>query len=273
MITWQLWRGLRFPPTAHPLFQRAVKTINQVSPPWYILFVFIITAPILVIPGLALAGTAYSLLWTTSIASNISREKDTRRYDQYALLPDGEFGANWILATACLHRNTAFIAVLSPGMWMIRAITLFMILSSGFTAYLDARTPNDLLRAGLTFCACMLVLLADNYQSIVSGTLIGMLVPSTLRDRFSAGALAFSGQAGLLMSLYLVLLGGVALLVPSPEQATKNPLTYAAILTSIVTLFILVREGVNYGLWRTVRYVFKTNLSNERLCWTGLPPP
>jgi len=273
MITWRLWLRLRYPPTEHPLFKRKVQMINQVTPPWYMLLLLIIAAPVIVIPGLALAGTTYSLLWTTSIASNISREYDARRYDQYALLPDGELGINWLMATACLHRNTAFVRVHSLGMWMIRAITLFLVASSGLTAYFDMTDSAGQIRAGITFTVCMLILVADNYQSIVSAALLGMIISALIRDRFSVVSLAFSAQAGLLMAVYLVLLVISLLIVPSAADAALDPIRFSVILTVLMVGFVLLREVINYGLWRVTRTIFKTNLSDEPIMLDWPSPP
>lgn len=265
MITWRLWRGLRYPPADHPLFKRTVEQVNRVIPPWYLMLLLIITAPIVIVPGLTVAGTVYSLLWTSTIAVNINREQQAANYDQLAVLPIGTIGVHWLIATACLHRNRSFLNLHGPGFWLIRSMTLFVIVSSGFSGHFVMDDPAGQIRAGIAFAACMVVLLAENYQSVVSGALIGMVIPALERDRFSVGALAFSAQAGLLFVLYVPLMLMVVLAVPAPADAAAHPVQFALILTGLVGGFILLREWVNHRLWRFTIARLKTNLSEAAI--------
>jgi hypothetical protein len=76
-----LWLALRYPPTDHPIFRQGTRADTKAKLTWLLWLIALILAPILILPGLLLAGTTYSLLWAIQISNYLTQTRSHKDYD------------------------------------------------------------------------------------------------------------------------------------------------------------------------------------------------
>jgi len=212
MMTLRLWHALRHPPFNHPLFWRTVMTreseaatrhwpVGRAAMLALVLFlcsgvVFprqlttITLAAFMIVPCVMLSftfnGVIYGLIWGVKISSTIARSYESSVFDLLATSPPGGLGAAWAMGTACLYRSRMPGDLSFPETWTIRLfVVIFASMALATTS--GAQGPNELV---LPVLVNALVLIAafytDDMQSIVVGSLVGMLIPMHARNRVDA---------------------------------------------------------------------------------------
>jgi hypothetical protein len=150
----------------------------------------VVLAAFLIVPVLLLIftfnGLIYGLIWGIKISSAIARTYEASIFDVLSLSPAGALGATWAMGTGCLYRNRAFGDLNFPETWTIRLfVVIFASMALGTIS--GVRRANELVLPVLIYA---LVLIAafyiDDIQSIVLGSLVGMITPLYTRNRVDA---------------------------------------------------------------------------------------
>jgi|FLYN01.1.fsa_nt_gi hypothetical protein len=212
MTTWRLWRALTHPPYNHPLFWRTLLNkapeapvrqwpSGQVALGFLLLFIcsaalfprqmtMIALAAFMVVPFLLLIftfnGMIYGLVWGVKISTTIAKTYEASIFDVLSLSPSGALGALWAMGTGCLYRNREFGDLNFPETWTVRLfVVIFASMALGTLS--GARRAHELALPVLVYA---LVLIAgfyvDDVQSIVLGSLVGMLTPLYAHNRVDA---------------------------------------------------------------------------------------
>lgn len=226
---------------------------------WALACAVILVAPFLLLPGLLFMSAIYALRWAVQIASIIAREREAGTYDLVALSPSGPLGCNRAISAACLHRHESLEQIQSPGAWIMRlAFNLILVVSvASFTEPILKEQYGEQLNAfiALLYLGTMtLAIVIDHVQSVVAGSLIGMLTPHYVQGRMDAGFLAFAGFVGVQLVTYVVtLLAGFRMLPDVLLAFGAAPLFVTlALPIARLALFYLVREFLIQVLWRAL---------------------
>jgi hypothetical protein len=141
MLSWKLWRALHFPPTVHPVFQRAnaaqqitfgwpvdhrffagrtfrvtlLILLGLISLSWPELLVLLLVSPVVVVflavispIWLPLLIFSYGVYLTVSISDAIFKENARATHDLLYLAPAGPIGIDWTISSGVLHRGETF---------------------------------------------------------------------------------------------------------------------------------------------------------------------
>ena len=282
MLTWTLWRALRNPPFADPLFQRVygakarsprlVRALQIGTIYLFICFtagfIWPLLAVNLAITSLVILIVLNSLVGTVladRISATIARERELQTYDLLCLLPVGELGIDWSLSTGSLYhstlfRTTGFLArLLSVGLLgaLVIAFTIPLMLLVGRWG------GQDVLRLFVVLWYALLMglgLYMNHIQIVVLAHLIGMLTPAFTTNRLNARMLAAGSLLLFCVGVYLstamigfVILGSVYrwLHVPDPTGVISLP-----VLRLII--FYGLHEAVIYLIWRLLLRQFNS---------------
>src|SRR4051812_19887282 len=117
MLTWRLWRALRFPDEENRLFERVQEQpvelpgqryLRPFAPITHVLATLLPALVVVIAPlALLLAANILGALIAFNIMRVIRRERDGHTYDLIALIPIGLGAANWQIAAACTVRLNA----------------------------------------------------------------------------------------------------------------------------------------------------------------------
>jgi hypothetical protein len=205
---------------------------------------------------LSLFVTFDSLSFALRTVSSISKWHRLGGYDLFALLPAGEFGG--LLNVCRTHR-----AYLNG---TIRGVLSLVIVILGMTALaisLNAQPAS--FESGFGFIFVMMVLfvlltglwrLIDYVQSLVSATLIALFVnrhhQREARMRVISGFLGmqfllYGGVLPLLITLPYILLGDTTAIY------RNGNLYFIWLVVFTPSIFIAVRELINFALWQAVK--------------------
>jgi hypothetical protein len=264
MTTWRLWQALKYPPAAHPIFQRMVspyyddiswvlvaQNVLLQGQIWFWSLVFVLDTRALIL--MMFSGTFYGLIWSAIVSGTIAIEREYRMYDLLCMSPSGTLGITWAICTACLHRNQTFIQVNSQEAWSIRIILFIPLVISANVIFGRAfSNPGSITIVWLA--AFLLVFYLDHVQSIIFGSLFGVLAPHYAPNRFDSRLWACGGFMLVQSSTYLALLLMSAVILPTLYRAFDISGWYADLSIPIlsVAVFYLLREGVIIKLWRTL---------------------
>jgi hypothetical protein len=249
-----LWHHLLHPPE-HPQFRRIIRTaifarsntswIAALAGPWFCLGSLVLlnqlrlSSSLILLAGIITFSSLYAVTWAVSISAAIIREHEHRTYDQLCLAPSGALGVNWAICAGVLHRDDAlgWIDFLRK---LMAALLLFILLAVLLTTALRQNTFDlfqflALLLDMLTLAAMSYI---DHVQSIVLGSLVGMLMPVYLRNnidvRISTIVVFLASQAVTFLAAVLVWNVEIRLLS--------------------VAVAYLLRESLIILVWRTLVY-------------------
>jgi hypothetical protein len=258
MLTWKLWRGLKAPPTHHPLFRRTL--VAPLRPtPWYVGCSVIIVAPFLLLPAILFTSAFYSLRWAITVGSTIAREREAGMFELVSLSVDGGIGASWAICTAAIHRNQSLEQIQSPMSWIVRlGFTLLLLSSLG--NFVEPLVPRDADMSMQTLIPLLYLftlsaaLYMDHMQSVAMGSLIGMLMPSYTRSRVDAGIGSLIVFLLFQVITYVITLYIGFSLIPSLLRSLEVASVTASISLPILRLgvFFVIREAIIHGLWRVL---------------------
>ena len=269
--SWTLWNHLLYPPV-HPLSQRTLASpaTHYVIPAmrgvvpllvaltvcgfWMVSTESAASVVLFVLFMAASASTGYVGVWVITVGNAIATEQDRGTYDLLCLSPSGALGANWAICAAFLHSHDSLrwiglIRKLCAGLLLLALLSALMITASLNRTESPFQPQFAALFLDMTTLA--FVSYIDHVQSVVLGSLIGMLAPqfawSTIAARVWAPWLFVIMQMMPLLATTFVLL-----LMPE-----NSPM--------MLGLFVLymMREGLIFVLWRML--IFSLNADPREL--------
>lgn len=261
MITWRLWQALRSPPTDNPVFQRmtspyyeeirwvmVAQNVLIQGQIWFWSIIFVIDTRALIL--MIFSGTLYGLIWSAIVSGTIAIEREYRMYDLLCLSPAGTLGISWAICMGCLHRNRTFEHVNSQESWSIRLILFIpLIISANVLLGRTFTSPGSI--TGIWLIAFVVVFYLDHVQSILFGSLLGVLAPHYSSNRFDSRLWACTGFMLVQCTSYLVLLLSSAILLPSLFRfmGISGWMAELSLPLLSVAAFYLVRELIMERLW------------------------
>jgi hypothetical protein len=249
LLTWRLWRALRFPDETSPLFQRVQAQpsvipgrglLRRLSPLLSAVAVLLSAVAVLIAPALLLVmSNLFGGLVALNVMNTINREREQQTYDLLALTPFGRGTANWQIAAACLNRLDAIDRLASLRSLALMTLVLLLIYSLG------GRTLTPIL-----FLALLLALNLDAIQSQVVGCLSGMLAQEFTGHSASFVALAIFAFAQVI-AVYLPVTGIAILVFNLCRRAGIDRWLGDALVGGIaLALLFLLRETIIRLMWR-----------------------
>jgi hypothetical protein len=264
MITWRLWQALKTPPANHPIFQRMVspyydemswvlvaQNVLLQGQIWFWSLIFVLDTRVLIL--MMFSGTFYGLVWSAMVSGTIAVEREYRMYDLLCLSPSGSLGISWAICTACLHRNQTFAQVNSQEAWSIRVILFIpLVISANILMGRAFSNPGNITIIWLI--AFLTVFYLDHVQSIIFGSLLGVLAPHYAPNRFDSRIWACIGFMLVQAISYLLLLLTGVFILPTLFQTVGVHGWYAELSLPVfsVAVFYLLREGIIMRLWRVL---------------------
>lgn len=258
--TWILWYALVYPPD-HPLFYRKIRpliggVVNALIG-WSMLLVGLLVScgvwtllpksqsfvAVMLLVVMGFASTTYVVSWVVRVSIAISQKHRHQTYEILCVLPSGALGASWAICAAHLHYSPIF-GWIGLARKLIAGLFLFILLM----LLLTARPPEDgsslpqFVQLILDMAALGIVLYTDHVQSVVIGSLIGMLVPVYSRDSLNTGVLVS------LLFLSVQVISYLTALLILNLNAGFTPIVLSLIV------FSLLRDVFIVLLWRVLTY-------------------
>jgi len=262
MTTWRLWQALKSPPANHPIFQRMVspyyddmswvvvaQNVLIQGQIWFWSLIFVLDTRALIL--MVFSGTIYGVIWSAIVSSTIAVEREYRMYDLLCLSPSGTLGISWAICTGCLHRNQTLTQVNSQEAWSIRVILFIPLVIS--TNVLLGRAFSNLGAITLIWLGALLIVFyLDHVQSIIFGSLLGVLAPHFAPNRLDSRLWAIGTFLLVQSSTYLVLFMTSGLILPALYRAVGFTGWYADLSLPVasVAVFYSLREMALIRLWR-----------------------
>lgn len=132
-------------------------------------------------------STFYVAIWTASISMTIAKVREQGFYDQLCVLPSGAIGANWALCKAYLHHDDTLGLVNLLRKCIIGILLcIFLLLLLAAASRQASFDLVQLIRLFLDMITLAAASYIDHVQSILLGSLIGMLVPVYARSHIDA---------------------------------------------------------------------------------------
>lgn len=249
MLTWRLWRALRFPDEGNPLFERVreqpvelpgQRYLRRLSPLGHV-FASLLPALVVVIAPVALllASNVLGALIAFNVMRVIRRERDGHTYDLLALMPIGLGAVNWQIAAACALRLDAIDRLAQFRTLAVISLVLLMF-------YLS--------RAGVlapvTVLIVFLVLNLDAIQSLIVGCLSGMLAQSLGEDGSPFAALAIFAFAQIIAVYVPITAAAILVFEATRPIHFAGEGVYWAVALIVMALLFALREAVIRVMWR-----------------------
>lgn len=281
MVTWLLWRRLRtLPHQQIPWWHQPEATKKPRR--WLQLLIgltlatgvmiWLIQTPIaflailwilLALPFgfLFLNGLLYGLYWAVQISTTLAREYELGHFSMLSLTPHGGIGASWLWATTIVNRNNT----LHKLHIMVRAVVIIALLTlllAFITVYISAQnSPSTRIASfgGLTsivlLALVVVALFFEHMQSIVIGSLLGMLIPARLPTVFDARIWSVGVYLLLQLGFYALMVIAIGIL-PLLFRLIGFVGNWADLIHGLLLLliFFALREGIIRLLWRNLNY-------------------
>jgi hypothetical protein len=223
-----------------------------------------------------LNGTIYGVWWAILIADTITKEREQGTYELLSISPVGTLGTRWLIGTGCLHRNRALeqAHMLVVALMVIALVTLgvmmFIVsinLDPAHARSLANREDGQMLLTATWVVLFVVGLYIDHAQSIVLGSLAGMLAPSYVKTRFDARVWGAGVFLIAQVSTYTVFWLSAIILLPSLFDAAGIRGILADIGLPVLRLlvFYAVREGAIILLWRRLARQLNADASEVAL--------
>jgi hypothetical protein len=284
MMTRRLWRALGNPPYTHPIFQRmsALYHYDEWSWPglaqtilihgqiWLWAAIFVLDTRLLIL--MVFSGTVYGVIWSAVIGETLAAERQQGMYELLCMSPTGPLGVTWTLCTACLHRGGAFAHVNSQEAWSVRLI-LFIPLLISANMVLGRMLAGG---SGVTFLGLVafgVFFYFDHIQSIVLGSLFGMLAPHRAVNRVDARVWGMGGFLGVQLVTYLVFVLTAFAVLPVLYSGLAARGSMADIALAAISLGVcyLVREAMIAWLWRVLTNELNAAPADLDFIWARNP--
>lgn len=270
MLTWRLWRALRHPPRNNPIFERIangpyVPLHRYGYAIWLVIFPFLFCGGFSLvrdINGLYLLFAvlqlyflyigAHSLTWALNVSSAIAQEHEQNTHDLLCVSPPGAARAYWAIYTGCLHRKKEFMNFNNETTWMIRFLFAIPTVFAS-TLWMESRSARGDEQLLLYFITLILAFYIDQIQSILLGSLVGMVVPTYLHSRFDTRLFVLASFLILqLMSYLFTWLIGFVTLSAIFDALPQSTWIAVSVPMLRLAIFFLVRESLLRVLWRVL---------------------
>jgi hypothetical protein len=273
MISRRIWQAFSQPPMSKPLFERVV--LNAAFSPalrslwwnnlaiqgqvwlWSLVFILDVRA----LPLMLLSGTFYGALWAVGVSGTILHERSTGTYDLLCLTPEGTFGVNWTICLGCLHQGDAFRHVNSQEAWTIRLMLMIPLIITGNLALNRLLTNSPV--ALLWMAVLVLLFYLDHIQSIIMGTLFGLMAPQTS----AASDTRLWAVAGLILTQVLSYGTFFSVILLSPLLNLPPALSPLIALAA----FFSLRDCIIYALIRSTMVLFNASADEMHMALNPLP--
>jgi len=273
MMTWKLWRELKYPPRANRLFQLTITThtIAHTPFPSLVLLIILVILPLsaftsrtmasvlsflvlVSIPILAIlqifTGSFFGLMWAVRTASSIAQIRRRGIYETLCLLPDGALGVNWVICAACLYWDGKYREFDSHYTWPIRLFIIF-----GLAVYLSPALLEDQIWTLVALLINMVTLAfwfrLEDVQSIVLACITGMMIPTYTRHKIEVQIWTATIYIFIQVSSYALVALLAMTILPAIYQISALREWFVSVsrpLLSLAALY-LIREYVIYNLW------------------------
>ena len=250
MLTWRLWRALRYPDEDHPLFarlggQRKRPTrwhFRRYQPLIDMIEAIAETASIVIAPVLLVIGANFlGAVVAFNITQAIQHEHERGTYDLLALTPFGRGVVSWQIAIICTDRLKAIRRLMRLRILALVTLVLLIMLSL----------------SGIVFTPILLLMLIvalnlDAVQTLIVGCLSGMLAQETGSDTLFAPIALFA-----LVQLFVVYLPVILLILGLhqwlfPLQLDSWVGDGLVASAALIALFFL-REAIIRLMWRELK--------------------
>jgi MFS family permease len=205
--------------------------------------------------AIIMVGTLCGVGYAARIASAIAYEHEQGRFELTGVTPVGLAGISWILCRTVYRddhvlsqiKDTArgIYYVLGIGLVAVLCATLFMV---GMAIETRANDLVSLIWSGLAGISVIGLFYLDLVQSIITGCLMGMLIPTVIPRRADARLAA----VGVFLAVQLILYA-IALLIFSVTSGSLGRIVRHELYLALTVLtFWAAREALIRWLWRTL---------------------
>jgi hypothetical protein len=274
MMSWRLWGALRNPPTFEALFRRTLARRTHIQFPrgrfssilesfFAIVICMVMLSPlafIVAIGGLLMLfnGTVYSLIWAMQASSILAGNRQSETYDMLCVIPQGMFGVHWSVCTACMHRQNRLEqihglvrSILLVFLGLVLVVTVFMLPhTSGETGRFAIAQANQGATSLVVLATATVLLYIDHVQSVVLGSLLGMLIPTYSNRRADAQLMTAAVYLLIQITTY-VILGVLALnVLPALFRDVEGWFASIGRAMLLIPTFYMIRELVIRVVWQ-----------------------
>jgi hypothetical protein len=201
---------------------------------------------VLLLIGMIAFSSMYVVTWAMNISAALIREHEHHTYDLLCLSPPGALATNWAICTGVLHRDDA-LGWLDLLRKLMAGLLLFILLAVLLTTAWRQNTadPFQFFLLALDMVTLAAASYIDHVQSVVLGSLVGMLTPIYSHSRLDAHLITAATFLALQTATLLVTLLVAIVILPGLNFSPPG-------LTLLV--FYLTRETFIVGLWRLLSY-------------------
>ncbi len=304
MFSWRLWRDLHQYDAAHPVFQRASRTVDTaalwarrfnpladgrvrlallvlalaaslVRPEVIVLLLLLPVILMLLIAALPawlpLVVFVYGLIQAVAISHTLATENERATHELLYLGSAGPLGTDWTISRSILHRGEGF-AVLRV---VVRVILLPVCLLLGALALLMLfRANSGMALQTIVEASLLLALVYTGYtQSVVTSVLVGMLVPHYVRSREIVAISAAGVYSALQVGSYALALLVSFDVLPAIHTALPVEGWLAGVVLALLrfALVLGIRELLIYIVWQ--RLLDRLNIDDSERILTNNQPP
>lgn len=249
MLTWRLWRALRYPDENNPLFARIQEQPSHIPgrrflarlEPLASTIALFATVGLMVIAPFVLLLTAnlFGALVAFNVTDAINREREGGTYDLLALTPSGLGASNWQIAAACATRLNVIERLASLRTLCVATLFLVLIYAlSGATI-----TPIPVVAALFAFNV-------DAIQAQIVGCLSGMLAQVFSNRSATFASVAIFVFVELILVYLPVTMIGIALLGAVRSLPVDRWIGEGIVALAVVAALFVLREAIIRTLWR-----------------------
>jgi hypothetical protein len=253
MLTWRLWRALRFPDEGHPLFERVREQPVEVPGQRYLrrlsplgqVFASLLPALVVVVAPVALllASNVLGGMIAFNVMQVIRRERDGHTYDLLALLPMGLGAVNWQIAAACTLRVDAVDRMAQFRTLAVVSLVLLMFYLSRYSLWVSASVL-------IAFMALNL----DALQSLIIGCLSGMLAQSVGETTSPFAALGLFAFAQIILVYLPVTAAAIVLYNAARPVRYDGEGVYVIVALILLGMLFGLREVIIRVMWRMLEW-------------------
>ena len=199
-----------------------------------------------------LNATFNGLMWTTNIGGAIAHQRLRNNYDVLCLIPDGPLTVNWIISTEQLHYNKSLerslgdVGVVTQ---IMSVIVVFLLI--GVVSAPGPQVRLEILRMLIVVVSLVTLIIIDYIQSVVTGSLIGMLIANLTRNVMDSRMWSFAVFLSVQFFIYVTLLL-LLFLSPALAPGSETGVTLLELIMPVVVVLLIVglREFIIFVLWR-----------------------
>jgi hypothetical protein len=207
---------------------------------------------------LPIIANTYGLNWAVGIGSLIATERERKTYDLLCVTPFGTLPTTWAITSGYAHYDQTLRSVSQLRAWQLAIIWVvvpfigsMVIMQFGQIGYYITLIPVFI--AYLAAFTAMLYI--DQFQSIIVGVLVAMIIP-TLGRAMQETRIWITGVFILLqfvtyLSALLICLGALPIIFDALKL--RGVLIDFGLPVLSVVIFFLIHEAIIRWLWRVLK--------------------